>query len=110
MTVPGVLAPIVDDPGAAAVVTDFDGTIAPIVDDPARSRPLADALTAFRALVGSLAVVGVVSGRPVDFLRAHVPVDGLALVGQYGLERLVGDEVVVDERAEAYVDAVAIAA
>jgi trehalose 6-phosphate phosphatase len=110
MTVPAVLAPLVDDPGSAAIVTDFDGTLAPIVEDPARARPLPSALSAFRALVGPLAVVGVVSGRPVAFLRAHVPVDGMVLVGQYGLERLIGDEVVVDERAEAYLDAVAVAA
>ncbi len=110
MTIPGVLAPIVDDPGAAGLVTDFDGTLAPIVSDPTRARPLPIAVDALRALVGRLALVAVVSGRPVDFLRAHLPVPGLALVGQYGLERLVGDQVVVDDRALAYVDAIAAAA
>ena len=108
MTIPGVLAPIVDDPGSAAVVTDYDGTLAPIVDDPSRARPLPAAVGALEALVGTLAVVGVVSGRPVEFLRAQLPIAGLALVGQYGLERLIGDEVIVDERARAY-DAVVAA-
>ena len=42
-----------------------------------------------RSSTGS-AVVGIVSGRPVEFLRTHLPVPGLALVGQYGLERWVG--------------------
>jgi trehalose 6-phosphate phosphatase len=110
MPLPGVLTPLVDAPGLAAVVTDFDGTLAPIVDDPARARVLPAAVSALRALVEPFGLVGVVSGRPVDFLRAQLPVDGLTLVGQYGLERLVGAEVVVDERAEAYVDAVAAAA
>jgi trehalose 6-phosphate phosphatase len=110
MTLPRVLAPIVDDPGSAAVVTDFDGTLAPIVDDPTRARPVPAAVSALRALVEPLGLVGVVSGRSVDFLRAQLPVDGLILVGQYGLERLVDGAVVVDERAEAYAGAVAVAA
>ena len=110
MTLPGVFAPLVEEPGAAAIVTDFDGTLAPIVDDPTRSRPLPEAVSALRALVEPFALVGVVSGRSVDFLRAQLPVDGLTLVGQYGLERLVDGDVVVDERAEAYAGAVALAA
>lgn len=110
MTLPGVLAPVVDDPGAAAVVTDFDGTLAPIVTDPARARPVPTAVAALRDLVEPLALVAVVSGRPVTFLRAQLPVEGLTLVGQYGLERLVDGEIVVDERATAFTDAVAAAA
>jgi trehalose 6-phosphate phosphatase len=89
MTLPSVLAPLVDDPRSAAVVTDFDGTLAPIVDDPARARALPAAVSALRDLAGRFGLVGVVSGRPVDFLRAQLPIDGLTLVGQYGLERLV---------------------
>lgn len=110
MTLPGVLALIVNDPGSAALVTDFDGTLAPIVEDPSRARPVPAAVDALRALVGHVTVVGVVSGRPIEFLRPRLPVPGLTLVGQYGLERLVGDEVVVDERALAYGPAVAAAA
>jgi trehalose 6-phosphate phosphatase len=110
MTLPAVLAPLVDAPGAAAVVTDFDGTLAPIVDDPARARPLPAAVSALRALVEPLRLVAVVSGRSVDFLRRQLPVDGLTLVGQYGLERVVDGAVVVDERAAAFADAVAAAA
>jgi trehalose 6-phosphate phosphatase len=110
MAYPGVLAPLVDDPGAAAVVTDFDGTLAPIVDDPARARALPAGVAALRALVGRVGLVGVVSGRSVEFLQAQLPVDGLTLVGQYGLERLVDGAVVVDARAEPFAPAVAAAA
>ena len=110
MTLPSVLAPLVDDPRSAAVVTDFDGTLAPIVDDPARARALPAAVSALRDLAGRFGLVGVVSGRPVDFLRAQLPIDGLTLVGQYGLERLVDGEVMVDERAATYAGAVAAAA
>ena len=51
-----------------------------------------------------------VSGRPVEFLRKRLGLDGVALIGQYGLEHLVGGDVVVDERAPPYYDAVAAAA
>ena len=50
------------------------------------------------------------SGRPVEFLRTHLPVPGLALVGQYGLERWVGDHVEADPRVEPFLAAVAEAA
>lgn len=110
MTLPGVLAPLVEDPGAAAVVTDFDGTLAPIVDDPDRAHAVPGAVAALRDLVEPLALVAVISGRSVTYLRAQLPIDGLILVGQYGLERLVDGEIVVDERAAAYADAVAAAA
>ncbi|HEV3450570.1 MAG TPA: trehalose-phosphatase [Acidimicrobiia bacterium] len=110
MTIPDALAPITADPGSSAVVTDFDGTLAPIVDDPARARALPAALEALAALVAPLALVAVVSGRPVTFLRAQVPVPGVELVGVYGLERLVGGEPVTDERAAPFVDAVVAAA
>jgi trehalose 6-phosphate phosphatase len=104
------LAPIVADPAASAFLTDYDGTLAPIVDDPARARPLPAAIEALRALVPCLAVVAVVSGRPASFLRDQVPVAGVERIGVYGLERVVGDEVVTDERARRYADAVVAAA
>jgi trehalose 6-phosphate phosphatase len=110
MTLPRVLAPLVDDPASAAVVTDFDGTLAPIVNDPARARALPAAVSALRDLAGPFGLVAVISGRSVDFLRGQLPIDRLTLVGQYGLERLIDGEVIVDERARAYADAVAAAA
>ena len=110
MTVTGPFAPLAADPEAAALLSDFDGTLAPIVGDPAAARPLPSAVRALAALVPRLRLVAVVSGRPVAFLRAHVPVPGVVLAGVYGLERLVGDEVVTDPRALAHVEAVAAAA
>ena len=50
------------------------------------------------------------SGRPVDFLAAELAIDGLELVGQYGLERMLDGRVVPDERVAPYVEAVAAAA
>jgi trehalose 6-phosphate phosphatase len=86
---------------------DFDGTLSEIVPRPDDARPRPEVVPLLLALVDRFAVVGIVSGRPVEFLRTHLPVPGLALVGQYGLERSVGDDVVADPRVEPFVAAVA---
>jgi trehalose 6-phosphate phosphatase len=104
------LASLAEQPDRAAFVTDFDGTLAPIVDDPARARALPAALDALAVLAERFALVAVVSGRPVEFLREHAAVPGAVLVGQYGLETLAGDDVVVDPAVVPYVDGVAAAA
>ncbi len=107
---PVAFAPLAGDPRHAALVVDFDGTLAPIVDHPEHATALPAALDALRALVDDLELVAIVSGRPVDFLREHVAVAGLALVGQYGLERLVDRRVVFEPEAEPYVGPVAAVA
>jgi trehalose 6-phosphate phosphatase len=104
------LARLAREPGRAAFVTDFDGTLAPIVNDPAKARALPAALDALAVLADRLALVAVVSGRPVDFLREHAAIPGALLVGQYGLETLVGDRIVVDPSAVPYLESVAAAA
>ena len=72
--------------------------------------PLPAARAALGALVGVCALVGVVSGRPVQFLRDALALDGVTYVGQYGLERLVDGAVVTDPRVEPFRAAVARAA
>jgi trehalose 6-phosphate phosphatase len=99
----------VSDPAASAFITDYDGTLAPIVEDPTQARPLPAAVDALRDLVPHLASVAVVSGRPARFLRDHVPIRGIDRIGVYGLERVVDGEIVTDERAEPYADAVVAA-
>ena len=79
------LAPFLHDPADAAILVDFDGTLAPIVEEPAAARPLAGAVEALESLAARYAVVGVVSGRPLAFLEAHLP-GSLALSGLYGIE------------------------
>jgi trehalose 6-phosphate phosphatase len=74
-------------PERAAILTDFDGTLAPIVEDPAAAAPLPGVPEVLRRLAARYAVVGVVSGRPVSFLRGHLG-DELWLSGLYGLETL----------------------
>lgn len=85
-----------------AVLMDFDGTLSAIVDHPDDAVALPGVPEVITRLSSLVARVGIVSGRPVEFLRRAVPVDGLALVGQYGLERWEGGRVVVDSRAQQY--------
>jgi trehalose 6-phosphate phosphatase len=106
MNLPHGLERIAVSPTTAAIACDYDGTLAPIVDDPDAAAPLAGALDAVAALVEAGTDVAIISGRPVSFLRDHVPIAGCALIGQYGLESLHDDVVVVDPRAEAFVAAV----
>jgi len=80
-----LLAALAADPARAAVIVDFDGTLAPIVADPPAARPLPEAAATLGRLTRCFGRVAVVSGRPVDFLRQHLPVDGLTLFGQYGI-------------------------
>ena len=90
---PDPFEPFVRDPSRAAVLTDFDGTLAPIVDDPAAAAPLPGAIEVLRRLSARYAVVGVVSGRPVDHL-VRVLGPGLWLSGLYGLETFDRDHTV----------------
>ncbi len=105
-----MLAPFAEQPSRSVVILDFDGSLAPIVDNPADAAPLAGAVDALAALVHRIGRVAVVSGRPVEFLRSVLPVDGLVLVGQYGVERLDGATVVTDPRARSWTESIAAAA
>lgn len=107
---PAPLSTLLADPTRAAVVVDFDGTLAPIVDLPEDARAAPAAREALGALVGRVGLVAVVSGRPVTFLHDRLALDGVALVGQYGLERFAGDTVLPAPEVEPFLDAVAAAA
>lgn len=101
-----------DDPGSSVILCDFDGTLSPIVDDPARARPLAGVPELLASLADRYRTVGVVSGRPVEFLaRFFAP--SVALAGLYGLEVEHAGRRVESADAEqwrAVIDAVARAA
>jgi trehalose 6-phosphate phosphatase len=97
-------------PESAALLLDFDGSLAPIVVEPDAAAAPEATLTLLRRLVDRLLIVGVVSGRPLDFLARALPIAGIELIGQYGLEQRVGGRTVVDPAALRYRDAVAQAA
>jgi len=96
------LSPLADDPSATAILTDFDGTLALIITDPAAVQPLPGVAATLRQLSARFGLVAVVSGRPVSFLADRLAaVDGLVLVGLYGLERSgAGGDVVTVPEAE----------
>jgi trehalose 6-phosphate phosphatase len=108
--VDATVALLTQQPRRTVLLVDFDGSLSRIVDHPDDARPLPEVVPALAALVGVLGRVGVVSGRPVDFLVEHLPVPGLTLVGQYGLESSAGGVLTVDPRTQPYLDRVAEAA
>ncbi len=95
-----------DDPSSAAVITDYDGTLAPIVDDPGAAAPSPGAVGALHRLADRYALVGVVSGRPVEFLASQLG-DRLWLCGLYGLENLAGGVLIQAAEATGWRDVVA---
>lgn len=100
------------EPGSTALLLDFDGTLAPIVDDPAAAAPLPETPAVLEALAAVYGLVAVVSGRPVAYLQHHLP-DSVTLVGLYGLERVRGgavEPVPGAERWRPVIDDVAAAA
>jgi trehalose 6-phosphate phosphatase len=78
---------------------DLDGTIAPVEDDPAAVRPVPAALDAIRVLAAAVRRVGIVSARPVDFLRSRFAGVNVDLYGLYGLEHARGGGPTVTEPA-----------
>jgi trehalose 6-phosphate phosphatase len=103
------VAALTERPGRTALLVDFDGSLAPIVDRADHARPLPDAVSVLARLATGLGRVAIVSGRPVGFLARHIPVDGVALVGLYGMEHSIDGAYSVDPRVEPYLVAVAAA-
>lgn len=67
------------------MLLDFDGTLAPIVDDPASAIAASGAREAIERLVKRGVIVGLISGRPIEFLDVVCP-EAPIRVGLYGLE------------------------
>src|SRR4051794_2528315 len=89
----GTLAPLREEPGRAAVLTDVDGTLAPIVERAEEAAVPAAAREALAALSKRYALVGCISGRRAEEARRLVGLDSLAYAGNHGLELLMpGDE------------------
>ena len=97
-------------PQVAAVLLDFDGSLSAIEIDPDAVTAPAETLALLERLAERLALVGIVSGRPLAFLDRVVPVPRVELFGQYGLERRIDGRTVVEPAALPYRDAVAAAA
>jgi trehalose 6-phosphate phosphatase len=81
-----LLERLASEPGAAGLFLDFDGVLAPIVDRPGDAAVPPETRAELRRLIGRYALVAVVSGRSSDDVRARVAVDGIRYVGSHGLE------------------------
>jgi len=73
-------------------VTDYDGTIAPIVSDPTHAPPVPGVVEHLDALVSLVRGVVVLSGRSETSLRSLLPVRGVLLIGENGIEALTPEE------------------
>ncbi|MCU1452462.1 MAG: trehalose-phosphatase [Acidimicrobiales bacterium] len=96
-----VLAAARRQPDRTALLFDFDGSLAAFVDDPATATLTPEAAELLRRLVSRYRTVGVVSGRPVDFLARHLD-PGVVLSGLYGLEQLQDGRRQDDPAADAW--------
>jgi trehalose 6-phosphate phosphatase len=103
-TLADVVAPLVADPRHGAVVCDIDGTLAPIAATPEQATVLPEALTQLQRLAGHYSLVACVTGRPAAQGRAMVPVVGVAISGNHGLEVMQGDTVQVAPQAVRYLE------
>jgi trehalose 6-phosphate phosphatase len=91
-TLDDVLAPLVADPGRAAVLLDIDGTLAPIVrhaDDAHVPEPTRLPLIAIAKRYG---LVACVSGRRATTARRIVSLGSITYVGNHGAEILRGGQ------------------
>ena len=87
-----LLAPLREDPGSSAILTDVDGTIAPIVQDPAAASVPEPTRELLRVLADRYALVGCLSGRRALDARRVVGLDQLAYSGNHGFELLLPGE------------------
>jgi trehalose 6-phosphate phosphatase len=109
-TIAAAVATLAREPERTAILCDFDGSLAAIVVRPEAAAPVPGAREVLARLCGRFARVGVVSGRPVEFLREQLPIEGLQLSGLYGVQRYADGEVTVDPRVTPFIPAVAAAA
>jgi trehalose 6-phosphate phosphatase len=87
-----LLAPLRDEPGRSAILTDVDGTLAPIVERAEEAAVPAAAREVLAALSGRYALVGCISGRQAKEARRLVGLDSVSYAGNHGLELLLPGE------------------
>jgi len=92
---------IAGEAARTALCLDFDGTLAPIVADPERAVPLPGVPALLARLARRFAAVALISGRPAAYLVERAGVEGVRLLGLYGVEEVVGGNVRVDPEVEA---------
>jgi trehalose 6-phosphate phosphatase len=92
----------------AAVLFDFDGTLAPIVDDPEAAAAPDQVLGGLAACARRFRRVGVVTGRRPQWVAARLGVLAVDVVGSHGMERArAGGPVEVHPLVAPYAEAMA---
>jgi trehalose-phosphatase len=81
-----LLARLAAEPREAGLFLDFDGVLAPIVERPEEAEPPPETRAELERLVGSYALVAVVSGRASEDVQKRLGVGGVVCVGSHGLE------------------------
>jgi trehalose 6-phosphate phosphatase len=81
-----LIAPLARAPGRSALVLDVDGTLAPIAPRPELATVPDETRQELARLVERYLLVACVSGRAGEDARRLVGVDGIAFVGNHGLE------------------------
>ena len=89
------------------LITDIDGTISEIAPYPEEARVSLVCRDSLATLAEQLELVAVVSGRPAWQAREMVGVEGIAYVGNHGLERWAEGTTEFVTGAEGYLDKVA---
>ncbi|MEV5824787.1 trehalose-phosphatase [Spirillospora sp. NPDC052242] len=87
-------------PGRAVLAFDFDGTLAPIVADPAEARAEPRAAGTLARLAARAGAVAIITGRPAAIAVEYggfAGIDGLVVLGQYGMERWESGELATPE-------------
>ena len=104
-------SPWLVQPGTAGVVTDYDGTLAIVVEDRDKAVPLPGVPGLISRLADRVALVAIVSGRPVRYLESQLGRSPkVTLVGLYGLERIENGELRVMNTAAQWDEVVVSAA
>ena len=70
----------------AALLLDFDGTLSPIVVRSEEAMPVAGAEEVLAEVVERAGNVTIVTGRRSGFIRSVLRVEGLEVIGQFGME------------------------
>lgn len=83
----------------AGVVTDIDGTIAPLAATPGAARVDDDARHALMRLIPRLTLVAALTGRRAADGASIVDIPELPVVGNHGMEMLVGETLTADADA-----------
>ena len=81
-----LLARLAAEPGRSAILLDVDGVLAPIVDDPAAAAVPPETRAELERLRRRYGLLACISGRAGDDVRRVVGLGDVVAVGEHGLE------------------------